>query len=1106
MPALPPNPRSRRSRRRPVLIGVGVVLAVLLVSFILLPVVVRTAWMRGQILTRINAALAPGRLAVDRFEVSWTGPTRLISFDLIAPDGARVAEAPVAELNRSLGDLLLGRGASTVLLLDHAAVAIKRGADGRLDLVDALQTVIAHPDPTRDLTVRITHGSLVVRGDNLAEPIEAQTADLDLHIPPSPQAMTWHLTLGHEGGGEVVARGEMNRWTARNQDPGRANIQLDIEAKRWPVRVQTEGITASGQLDGSIELTRQSERWQSGGDLRFADGSLSGKQLAGDTLTPGLVALVWNGKQTSGGWVIQRLTLDAPLGSFRAEGGLDANLGLGFGSTSTAAPRVEGRLDLAALAQQIPHALRLRPGLVVEAGTARFLIESPATDRTLIRSEATIADLAARDGDRRLTLRDPATFTAEVVRSGPDFAIRKLFARTAFGSAAASGRLDDLTLTGSADLGALRRQVADWIDIGQLDGSGRADLTGSYRVVDHQFIARLAVQGHDLRLAGVTAGPIERPLATLDLTVTGQPGASQWPDAWDMALVSVAASGASGRVELRPTGESVGVTARFASDLAGLDPTQRVEVSLDGSWTGSRRRLACDRVAARVLVPDAPPRFEVAARGEYDGSAGSIRFDPIPGPGSTSGPIRLAPAGLRVTGLGGDLATLRVEGGFEGDMPTASSPTEHWSARVFATGDEAGFRFGTRASTDASTGPGVGSVQFAGRYDRAEDRVALLELEGRSSFGVLTGTGGMTDLAGSRRFDLQGQVKPDYAAITAWLASAVEPGAKINGGSRPFRLAGVLGGPDPLGSVVGEVGFDLIQADIYGMKLGPAPVVVRAKDGQILVDPISTTLNEGHIRLEPEIVPRDATGAPVFRLGKNSSIREAQINDEVSRRVLAFVAPILEGTTRASGRVSVDLDRAEFPLTSGRSKAVQVDGQVVFADVAFAPGDLANDLLGAIGRRDAVLRLDQPVTLTIADGRINQRGLAVPIGGLTRIEVAGWVDFDKNLALTASVPVTSAMLGNNPLLSDIAAGTMVRLPISGTLNRPTIDQEAFANNMKEMGKSLLTRGATRGALELLMRIGRPAQSAPDAPPPLSPAERKALRQERKANRNATPDP
>ena len=54
------------------------------------------------------------------------------------------------------------------------------------------------------------------------------------------------------------------------------------------------------------------------------------------------------------------------------------------------------------------------------------------------------------------------------------------------------------------------------------------------------------------------------------------------------------------------------------------------------------------------------------------------------------------------------------------------------------------------------------------------------------------------------------------------------------------------------------------------MKVGPAPVVLHAKGGKLVFDPISTTLNEGHIRLEPEI-DLNATGGPMLRLAKNST-------------------------------------------------------------------------------------------------------------------------------------------------------------------------------------------------------------------------------------------
>ena len=377
-----------------------------------------------------------------------------------------------------------------------------------------------------------------------------------------------------------------------------------------------------------------------------------------------------------------------------------------------------------------------------------------------------------------------------------------------------------------------------------------------------------------------------------------------------------------------------------------------------------------------------------------------------------------------------------------------------------------------------------------------------------STFGTLDASGKLEQVSGDGLVDLRGTLAPDFAAINGVLAARVEPGARLDGRPREFRANGPLGlaGSRAWQGLEAEVGFDLTGADLYGMKFGPSPVVLRANRGRLAFDPISTTLNEGHVRLEPEI-DLDAPGGPVVRLAKNSGIREARINDEVSKRVLAYVAPILDQATRASGLVSVDLDHAEFPIGPGRARQAKVEGAVVFEDVEFGPGPLAAEILGAIGQPNLSLKLDQPVTLTIADGRVNQRGMSLPLGELTRIELSGWVDFDRNLALNATLPVTPAMLGNTPVLTDILAGTKVLLPISGTLDRPVIDKDAFAANIQELGKSLLTRGATRGALELLMRIARPRD--PDAPPPPprpSAAERKAMRQEKRAIRRGEVPP
>ncbi len=121
--------------------------------------------------------------------------------------------------------------------------------------------------------------------------------------------------------------------------------------------------------------------------------------------------------------------------------------------------------------------------------------------------------------------------------------------------------------------------------------------------------------------------------------------------------------------------------------------------------------------------------------------------------------------------------------------------------------------------------------------------------------------------------------------------------------------------------------------------------------------------------------------------------------------------------------------------------------------------------------------------------------MAVPIGNLSKIELDGWVGFNRDLNLTASIPLLPNMLADRPILGAVAGDARVRIPIRGTLQKPEVDAEAFKLGMKDMGRSLLERGAIEGAAGLLERMLRPRD--PNAPPPLTPAERRAQRQERR---------
>ncbi|MFO0952326.1 MAG: hypothetical protein U0835_14480 [Isosphaeraceae bacterium] len=128
------------------------------------------------------------------------------------------------------------------------------------------------------------------------------------------------------------------------------------------------------------------------------------------------------------------------------------------------------------------------------------------------------------------------------------------------------------------------------------------------------------------------------------------------------------------------------------------------------------------------------------------------------------------------------------------------------------------------------------------------------------------------------------------------------------------------------------------------------------------------------------------------------------------------------------------------------------------------------------------MTLDQSVALSIANRRVTQTGLYIPIGRLNRIGLDGSVDFDRNINLVASVPILPTGLLDKPVIGDIAATAVIRVPVRGNLGDPQVDR-AFNRGMKEMGKNVLERSLTRavpGLLDLITRLRDPNAPSPAA--------------------------
>src|SRR5262249_13986035 len=137
------------------------------------------------------------------------------------------------------------------------------------------------------------------------------------------------------------------------------------------------------------------------------DLDASGKALAGDHLRWSRARGSWNIAENDGGWNVHALHLESPVGSISACGSLP---------TTTDKSVIEGRIDVAALAKQLPNLLPSPKGLALERGLATIRAEARATpEGTAWGIDGRLADLTAGEGDTPLTFTEPATFRASFV-------------------------------------------------------------------------------------------------------------------------------------------------------------------------------------------------------------------------------------------------------------------------------------------------------------------------------------------------------------------------------------------------------------------------------------------------------------------------------------------------------------------------------------------------------------------------------------------------------------------------------------------------------------------------------------------------------------------
>ncbi len=437
-----------------------------------------------------------------------------------------------------------------------------------------------------------------------------------------------------------------------------------------------------------------------------------------------------------------------------------------------------------------------------------------------------------------------------------------------------------------------------------------------------------------------------------------------------------------------------------------------------------------------------------------------------------------------------------------------------WTARRFELSAPLGSIASKNASPDGTTAgkwlEGNLGLTLDASYAPLSDRLAIGGFTVSTPYGRLGGSGTVDGLKARPQLDMKGTLEPDWALVQSRLVSEVEPNARIAGRSRGWTLSGPIdrSGEHPLDGLRGELGIQLDALDIFGMRLGETTMVVRADEGRLKVDPIEARLNEGRLHIEPQWA-QERDGSLRIKLGASTTLENAVINDEVSHRVLSYAAPVLDGATRVQGRVSVKGVDAELPLFAPERAHARVEGDVLFDEVRFMPGPLANELMSLLPKADEdrpLLTLRDPISLRITEGKVYQHGLKIPMGQVGAVALEGSVDFQKNLDLVARFSLNPSQVADKPVLASILRTARLEVPIRGTFQEPKIDAQAMQERLKSVGSDLLENSVGIGAegiMRLLQGIAARRQARladPNRPAPPTAEERREIREERRRER------
>ncbi len=512
--ATPVQPQSKPRRRW--FVRTAVIIIVLLALFvILLPSIVSMGWVRSLALSKVNEQLN-GEILVDDWSFGWFSGARIRNVRIVQDD-ATILEVGEVATDLNLFRILTGRGMRLgKTTVTDLAFAFVRYPDGTNNFA-RLAKVPADPNaPMPELPAGLSmqfsgnlRGVIEQRHANgSSETAYLDPSDISASFSDINAAINTSIKLALRAAdgqsGSFVAEGKIRLF-----DKGRvalekidgdltvivSGIDLGIANAFLPPGLPVD--TLSGQAEGKFGVTVSgTDSVVAEGGLSINDFSMAGPALGNDvyknpritlalpptTISRSGAARVRIGRSGKAETLMLTIEKHGSV-AISVDTSLDAlsNLAANKAPGDTGELGLQVNLDLAAVANQIPHALRLREGLRLTGGTLENRIQvNLAKDKATFSQNNSIKGLVGEiDGKSVSAQAVSVVISADNFGGGgaiPDLRNIAIDIGSGFATAKGGGEnLSRLRLTGNVKLADLASQLGQFID---LAGMGIASLSG----------------------------------------------------------------------------------------------------------------------------------------------------------------------------------------------------------------------------------------------------------------------------------------------------------------------------------------------------------------------------------------------------------------------------------------------------------------------------------------------------------------------------------------------------------------------------------------------------------------------------------------------------